>query len=199
MVLKRKEVVAAALVVLIGVAGYLNWSYQDTVRVTDGEEYIATGKRLGEAQLVNSSETAEETNSAQNTEKTSKKDKKEQDKAAADDDYFTQARKNRETSREKSLDILNQTAANENFDEATRQKAQEDILAMANAVAKEAEIENVIKAKGYPDAAVYIDGEKVEMVVKKDGFTDSDAAKLSEAATEKLGVSPANIKIVPVK
>lgn len=199
MVLKRKEVVAAALVVLIGVAGYLNWSYQDTVRVTDGEEYIATGKRLGEAQLVNSSETAEETNSAQNTEKTSKKDKKEQDKAAADDDYFTQARKNRETSREKSLDILNQTAANENFDEATRQKAQEDILAMANAVAKEAEIENVIKAKGYPDAAVYIDGEKVEMVVKKDGFTDSDAAKLSETATEKLGVSPANIKIVPVK
>ena len=36
MVLKKKEVVATALVVLIGVAGYLNWSYQDTIRVTDG-------------------------------------------------------------------------------------------------------------------------------------------------------------------
>ena len=39
MVLKKKEIIAAALVVLIGVAGYLNWSYQDTVKVTDGKSY----------------------------------------------------------------------------------------------------------------------------------------------------------------
>lgn len=181
MVLKRKEVVAAALVVLIGVAGYLNWSYQDTMRVTDGEEYIATGKRLGEAQLVNSSETAEET------------------KQTSGADYFEQARQNRETSREKALDILNQTAANESFDEATRQKAQESILSLANAVEREASIENIIKAKGYGNATVYIDGEKVEIVVQKDGFTDADAAKLSEIATEQLDISPANVKIVPVK
>ena len=83
---------------LIGVAGYLNWSYQDTMRVTDGEEYIATGKRLGEAQLVSSNETAEDT------------------KETSADEYFAQARQNRETSREKALDILNQTAANESFD-----------------------------------------------------------------------------------
>ena len=35
MVLKKKEIIAASLVVLIGVAGYLNWSYQDTIRVQD--------------------------------------------------------------------------------------------------------------------------------------------------------------------
>ena len=29
MVLKKKEIIAASLVVLIGVAGYLNWSYQN--------------------------------------------------------------------------------------------------------------------------------------------------------------------------
>lgn len=180
MVLKRKEVVAAALVVLIGVAGYLNWSYQDTVRVTDGEEYIATGKRLGEAQLVNNNGEAEEVKSA-------------------DSDYFDQARKNRETSRQKSLDILNQTAANESFDEDTRQKAQQSILSLADAVEQEAAIENIIKAKGYENATVHIDGEKVDMVVKKDGFTDADAAKLSDIAAEQLDISPANIKIVPVK
>lgn len=186
MVLKRKEVVAAALVVLIGVAGYLNWSYQDTVRVSDGEEYIATGKRLGEAQLVNSNETAEEA-SEENTKETS------------GSDYFEQARKNRETSREKALDILNQTAANESFDEATRQKAQQSILTMANAVERESSIENLIKAKGYADASVYIDGENVEIVVQKDGFADEDAAKLSAIATEQLDISPANVKIIPVK
>ena len=45
MVLKKKEIIAASLVVLIGVAGYLNWSYQDTIRVQDGESYGAEDLR----------------------------------------------------------------------------------------------------------------------------------------------------------
>ena len=61
MVLKKKEIIAASLVVLIGVAGYLNWSYQDTIRVQDGESYVETGKKLGEAQYVSSDTVAEET------------------------------------------------------------------------------------------------------------------------------------------
>ena len=52
MILKRKEIVAASLVLLIGIAGYLNWSYQDTIHITDGESFIETGKKLGEAQYV---------------------------------------------------------------------------------------------------------------------------------------------------
>mgnify|MGYP006876229116 len=59
MVLKKKEIIAASLVVLIGVAGYLNWSYQDTIRVQDGESYVETGKKLGEAQYVSSDTVAE--------------------------------------------------------------------------------------------------------------------------------------------
>ena len=179
MVLKRKEVVAAALVVLIGVAGYLNWSYQDTIHVTDGKEYIATGKKLGEAQLVSKSEETTET--------------------AAGGDYFEQARKNRETSREKALDILNNTLSNNNFDETARKKAQDSIIQMAEAVEKEASTENLIKAKGYEQVSVYIDGENVEIVVKKDGFSDSDANKLCEIVSGQLGISPAGIKIIPVK
>lgn len=183
MVLKRKEVVAAALVVLIGVAGYLNWSYQDTLHVTDGGEYIETGKKLGEAQLVNSNEEAEETAS----------------ESSAGSDYFEQARINREASREKALDILNQTASNESFDEATRKQAQDDILQMASTVEKEGAVENVIRAKGYENTAVYIDGDKAEVVVKKDGFGDADAAVISEIVAAQTQISPSNIKIIPVK
>ncbi len=181
MVLKRKEIVAAALVVLIGVAGYLNWSYQDVMKVTDGGEYIETGKKLGEAQLVNKTEEAPET------------------EETASSEYFEDARKNREASREKALDILTETAANESFDEASRKQAQDNILAIANAVEREASIENIIKAKGYENASCYIDGEMVEILVKKDGITDEDVAKLSEIATSQLGISAANVKIIPVK
>lgn len=179
MVLKRKEVVAAALVVLIGVAGYLNWSYQDTIHVTDSKEYIATAKKLGEAQLVSKQEETTET--------------------AADSDYFEEARKNREISREKALDILNSTLSNNNFDENARKQAQDSIIHMAEAVEKEACAENLIRAKGYEKVSVYIDGGNVEIIVKKDGFSDQDASKLSEIVSGKLGISPSGIKIIPVK
>ncbi len=177
MVLKRKEIVATALVVLIGVAGYLNWSYQDVLQVSDGGEYVETGKKLGEAQLVSSDVEATET----------------------DGNYFEQARKNRETSREKALDILNETAANESFDAETRKKAQDEILAIASCVESEASMENTIKAKGYENCCVHIDGGSVSILVKKDGLSDQDAAKLSEIATGTLRISRSNVKIIQVK
>lgn len=178
MVLKRKEIVATALVVLIGVAGYLNWSYQDVLQVSDGEEYTEAGKKLGEAQFVSSDTEATEVTGG---------------------DYFEQARKSRETSREKALDILNETAANESFDAETRKKAQEEILALASNVEAEASIENTIRAKGYENCCVHIDGQNVSILVKKDGLSDQDAVKLSEIATNTLGINRSNVKIIPVK
>ena len=129
MVLKKKEIIAASLVVLIGVAGYLNWSYQDTIRVQDGESYVETGKKLGEAQYVSSDTVAEETstdnaeqNDGEQAEETAvTEDNGEQatdsqesnvtvETASDSGNYFEQAKMNKETSRSKSLEILNQTA-----------------------------------------------------------------------------------------
>ena len=118
MVLKKKEIIAASLVVLIGVAGYLNWSYQDTIRVQDGESYVETGKKLGEAQYVSSDTVAEETstdnaeqNDSEQAEETAvTEDDGEQatdsqesnvtvETASDSGNYFEQAKMNKETSR----------------------------------------------------------------------------------------------------
>lgn len=192
LVLKKKEIVACALVVLIGVAGYLNWSYQDTVRVTDGDDYIETGKKLGEAQYVNSEKS--------NVEYESEEDKKEENnetvETAASADYFVQAKMEKENSRSKALEILNKTAENESFDEETRKNAQQKILDMASNTEKEAVIENIAKAKGYNDISVYIDGDEADIIVKKDGFGEKDVTILKELVSEQLNISPNNIKIV---
>lgn len=208
MVLKRKEIIAAALVVLIGVAGYLNWSYQDTIRVTDGDSYIETGKKLGEAQYVNSNQEdvedgATEENTAAENQAAEGENQEEntetQETAANSGDYFVEAKLEKESARSKALEILNQTAANESFDQETREKAQEQILSTAKNVEKEAAIENIAKAKGYPDISVYIDGEEVNIIVRKDGFSEEDVAKIKDIATEQLGISGKNIKIVQVQ
>ncbi len=206
MVLKRKEIIAAALVVMIGVAGYLNWSYQDTIRVTDGETYTETGKKLGEAQYVSTTKNDEDADKADS--KDDKKDGKKAEKKnnQTDDqtkstsaDYFTEARLEKESSRSKSLEILNQTAANESFDADIRQKAQNQILKMAEDVEKESMIEKVAQAKGYQEVAVYIDGDSVKLIVKKDSLNEQDVAKLKDIIVEQTGISPQNIKIVEMK
>ncbi len=217
MVFKRKEVIAAALVVLIGVAGYLNWSYQDEIRVTDGELYAETGKRLGEAQYVSSSKTDVEDKkeeSADNKDandakdstdsKDAKEDKKESKKKDAEKqtsavDSFATAKLEKENSRSKALEILNQTAANESFDDDTRKQAQDRILKMASNVEKESTIENIAKAKGYSEIAVYIDGTAVDMLVKKADLSEEDIAKLKDIAAEQLNIGAKDIKIVQVK
>ena len=209
MVLKKKEIIAASLVVLIGVAGYLNWSYQDTIKVRDGESYIETGKKLGEAQYVNAVDEKEEKtedsaeanseNAEENTENKEDDKTENETETASSENYFEQARLNKENSRSKSLEILNQTAENDSFDAEIRQKAGDKILAVANNVQKESEIESIAQSKGYSEICVYVDDSEANVMVRKNGFNDEDAVKLTAIVTEQLKISAQNVKIVEVK
>lgn len=186
MVLKKKEVVATALVVLIGVAGYLNWSYQDTIRVTDGGSYIEEAKKLGEAEYVSN-------------DKTDVTEGEGETKETSVTGYFTEAKMTKDNSRSKALEILNQTAVNESFDSEVRKQAQNKIIAIAENTEKEAIIENVAKAKGYKEISVYIDGENVEVIVKKKDFSSEDVKTIKEIVTSELNASAKNIKIIEAK
>lgn len=201
MVLKKKEIIAGALVLLIGVAGYLNWSYQDTVKVKDNDTYVETGKKLGEAQYVNATadnveqDKAEEKEGAQQEKQNAEGNTVQQ----GDADYFANAKAEKENARSKSMEILKQTAENESFDADIRKKAQEQILELSGCVEKETAIENIAKAKGYQEISVYIDTETVDIVVRKENFSDNDVVILKEIATEQLKISSKNIKIVEIK
>ena len=220
MILKKKEIIAASLVVLIGVAGYLNWSYQDTIKVRDGESYVETGKKLGEAQYVSSNEEVEEaspdgetqdgdteTTAAENGDENNDGESAEGTQteettsggAEAGADYFDRAKLDREESRSKSLEILNQTAQNESFDEEIRKKAGDKILTVADNVQKESEIEGIAQSKGYSEICVYVDNDDANVVVRKDGFNNDDVVKLTELVTDHLKISAQNVKIVEVK
>ena len=226
--MRRKEIVAASLVVLIGMAGYLNWSYRDTIQVRDNESYIETGKKLGEAQYVNSvsddadavsvakeseveeetedalfesfrkkaeAETDEETGEAEDSTETSKRSSI----ADVDDNYFEQARIEREQARSKSIEILNSTAQNEALDEGTRSKAGEEIIAAAKNVECEQSIESIAQSKGYSEICAVVSGDSVNIMVRKKGFDEQDVAKLTEIATEQTKISSNNVKVVEVE
>lgn len=197
MVLKRKEIVAASLVLLIGIAGYLNWSYQDSIQVTDGESYIETGKKLGEAQYVS---TVEE-DVAEETDKEEKAEETADIEVVSDSDggFFEQARIDREAARSQSMEILNNTASNTEFDEEIRKKAGEKILQISSDIENENAIESIAQSKGYSEICAYINDNMARIMVRKEGFGAEDVVKITDIATETLNLSANSIKIVEVQ
>lgn len=195
MILKKKELIAAALVVLIGCAGYLNWSYQDTMTVKDGESYIETGRKLGEAQLVNSE--AENVETEQTGESANEITIETQ--SDSNGDYFENAKYERENARSKSLEILNQTCANESFDEETRRKAGDKIITQTDNINAEQEVESIAQSKGYNEVCAYISDSSASVAVRKENFGEEDAMRLSEIVCEKTGLSAAAVKVIEVK
>lgn len=204
MVLKRKEIVAASLVLLIGIAGYLNWSYQDSIQVLDGESYIETGKKLGEAQYVSSTEDGvegegekKEGEALEQAEATAGAEAEVIEDA--DGGFFEQARMDREAARSKSMEILNSTATNESFDSEIRKKAGEKILEISSDIENENAIESLAQSKGYAEVCAYINDGAARIMVRKEGFSTEDVVKITDIATETLNLSANSVKIVEVK
>ena len=193
MILKKKEVIAASLVVLIGLAGYLNWSYQDTVRVKDNESYVETGKMLGESEMVSSNNEATEDDSEEDDD-----DEKDAEKTMENTAYFEDAKMNREAARAAAMEALKEASKDESVDEATRQLAGERLVECAENIELEGNVENVAAAKGFSDVCVYINDGTAVVTVKTDGLSDDDALKLTDAVTSASGIPAAKVKLIPV-
>ena len=199
MVLKKKEIVAASLVLLIGIAGYLNWSYQDSIQVTDGESYIETGKKLGEAQYVSNVEEVEDKAEDKAEEEKSEQTADIEVVSDRDGGFFEQARIDREAARSQSMEILNTTASNTDFDEEIRKKAGEKILQISSDIENENAIESIAQSKGYSEVCAYINDNMARIMVRKEGFGAEDVVKITDIATETLNLSANSIKIVEVQ
>lgn len=166
MVVKKKQLVIAALAVIIGTAGYLNAG-----RNTDTE---AGQKYLGEAQLVNSSET-------ENAEGT---------------DFFSQARIDREAGRSRSIETFNAVLQNENADSSAKASAEQGVLELAQNTETETAVENLLRAKGFEDAVCYINNGMANVVVKTEVLDSAGAAQISEIVTQQSGIPQEKIKIM---
>ena len=56
----------------------------------------------------------------------------------------------------------------------------EDAVALSSLIESETVIEDLVKASGFEDCVVYLDGENASIVVKSDGLTPAQAAQIKE-------------------
>ena len=201
MVLKRKEILVSALIVLIGAAALVNYNYsKKDMDAKQTEQASAVVAEQGENYSVSAIDDGNAKSEEDNKGEVKMMGEAQQVNAETQDqvDYFSQARLNRESARSKKIDILNQVIENDKTDEETKKSAQADLLKTSGFTDTEAVCENLIIAKGFEKAVVFINDNNVTVTVKAQNLSEDDAAKIQEIITSNTGISTKYIKIVAV-
>ena len=188
MKLWKRNAIAAAIVLFVCGAVYLNWSYsQDT----------AAGKNLGEDALVGSQNDSLLAKEDKNASEEGKDATGEAD-AAESGTYFSTARLNRQQARDNALSLLQEAAKDEKADQNAIDEANAAIQTMADYTMTEAQIENLVTAKGYADCVAFLGENSISVVVSavETGLTDTDAARIGEIVMEQTGLKADQIKII---
>ncbi len=187
----KRNAVVAVMAVLVCSAVVLNWMY------TGQEVEDASGKLLGEATLVSKQETENS--------KTGEDAGTAEDTGAADEgavytgsDYFASARLTRQQARDNAISLLQEAAEQENADQTVANEASQGIQVLASYTLKEAQIENLVTAKGYTDCVAFMGDESVSVVVstKSGELTAEDVAKITDITVTETGFSANGIKIM---
>lgn len=197
----KRNAVVAAIALFVCAAVYLNWSY----------EQQAAGKTLGESAMVGSEDPLLGGAAGDASSDTSQEGAQSEDSQAAETEtagtessggsYFATARLNRQQSRDSALALLQEAAAGEDADQTLKDEANESIQTMADYTVTEAQIENLVIAKGYADCVAFIGENALSLAVAapEGGLTDADTAKIVDVVNQTAGFTADQIKIIPVE
>ena len=195
MKLWKRNAVVAVIVLFVCAAVYLNWSYSQE---RDGAS-AGTGKVLGEAALVGGSGADTDAlfgNKGGASPTPSASDGTQAPQTSSG--YFASARLNRQQARDSALSLLQQAAGDEKADQASVDQANQAIQTMAANTLAEAQIENLVTAKGYGDCVAFLSDNGISVVVSasESGLTDTDTARISEIVMGETGLKASQIKII---
>ena len=186
----KRNTVVATMAVLVCAAVALNWKYSGEEAVQSAQE--AGTKILGEATLVSGQEHGAEEVSGEAA---------DEGAVYTGSDYFASARLTRQQARDNAISLLQDAAAQEDADEAVANEASESIQILAACTLQEAQIENLVTAKGYRDCVAFMGEDSVSIVVSTESgeLTDGDVAKIMDIALSETGLSASGIKIMAAK
>lgn len=179
MIISKKHIVLATLVMALCVAVYLNYRFNQS-----GEDLLATqvveeNKSYGEAQFVDGAAAAQD--------------------AGESEAYFAEAKLTRSKSRDEAVDAMKTMLQDSTL--SADEKAQLTMKAaeIAESIETEGKMENLIKAKGFTDCMVYFDSDKVDVVVKTEGLQENEVAQIRDIVVSETQAPLENISIIEVQ
>ncbi len=203
MVFKRKQIVVLSLVLMIVIAGYLQYSYKKS-SISVSEMADSDSPRLGEAVYVDNfgefdSETAEKNEDSDKKENKKEENKKTVQASKMANDFFAQAKMDRDVTRGKNKDELQNITKDPEASKELKSQASEKMLAIIDNSEKEMAIETLIKERGFSDVVVFIAEDKsLDIVVKAQNISDAEATQIADIAARQANVSIADVHVRPI-
>ena len=181
MKIKKQHVLAAALVLALGAAVYLNWQFSGTPLIS------STSKELGAATYVSNdaSATADEVDSDSVSEMTPQA-------------KLAQAKTDRTQAQDKALEAAENILSLSDSSEDAKAEAVKAANVIEQRILAQSNIEGILTAKGYPSAVCYISDSGYTVTLLSSEMTDDATMIIKEAIMSQSEIEFNNIVIVDV-
>jgi stage III sporulation protein AH len=220
--LKRNQVVITALVVMIAVAGYLNYKDENdmaqSITLDDNGRIASTSENfeiidVSSLQGISFEGVRQEQFNEDSVYVTDDNPfivdssaEKESGEAifvnnteSSNFGFFASAKLEREQSRAKQKEILVEIINNEYVEKEKKSASADAMLDIQKRIEKETAAEAMIEAKGFKEVYVRIDDETVDVVVYKEALSEAEIAQIEDIVKRKTGMSSTAIRISSLK
>lgn len=207
---KTRQATAAVMVLALGAAVYLNWSFaqqapQELTAVQETavseEDAVETSAVVDPLEAVEVSDPAETVQEQQ----TNKNYGEAQMVSVSQDsgtEFFEQARLSRSQARDEALEALNEALKDTSVSEDEKKALTDKLSTQVNNITLETKLETLIKSKGFADCVVNLEGEQANVTVmtENDALTAEEVARIRDALMGQcVGLDAQDITIVEVK
>lgn len=117
---------------------------------------------------------------------------------ATESEYFSQARVDRQSARDESLEKLQKVIDSQTADAKAQKSAEEGIERISKNISAENKIETLVTAKGVKNCIAVIneDGTKVDVIVDVDELSETVILQIKEIAVAQLGCTYSDVTII---
>ncbi len=114
----------------------------------------------------------------------------------ANEAYFASAQLSRKQTRDQAIAVLQTVVESASADTTAKEQASADISRIVAEMEAEANIETLIKSKGFEECIAVIGEGSASIIVRSDGLLPNELSQIKEIVYEEAGIDPVGIKII---
>lgn len=189
MIVKKRQLLTATLVIALGAAVAVNWYYSnpDTAIKNETTTYIeSVSGNLGDSMLVAGTVQSEETTTDAVSDSSS-------------DAYFAEAKISRQNANDKIEDSIDEMLDNDNLTEDNVGKIEKLLSEYQSIIKSQTDAENLIKAKTGKECLVIINDGACQVIMEKNSLNDTVILQITEIIEKNTNISAENLTIIEAK
>lgn len=190
LIIGKKQIIMSCLALMLAIAVYVNYTLAGDADL--GMDAVPTGQNLTADSAADLTEDAKADGEPETYGDT-------QLVNSSAEGYFAEARLEKQTSRDAAVQTLQTILSGGDLSDDERVTNALNAVELSRLVESEGNIETLIKAQGYQDCVVYLDGDSAKVVVQTEGLDSAQAAAIKDVILGEVTIPTENIRIFEVK